>query len=119
MKNNLPIYPFLGLIATLLIVLSCGKSVTPVDPASPNLPLRSPHPDTVSKPSKPDTTTTPPPAPPYPQVPLNGCYFAPVYGDSIIYPQPTNGQDYIVGPVNSPGAGKYLSWPAGMVIDYT
>jgi hypothetical protein len=40
------------------------------------------------------------------------------YGDSIIYPQPTNG-DYIVSPVNgsSLGAGKYFAWPVGMIID--
>lgn len=116
MKNNLSAYPFLGLIATLLIVLSCGKSVTVVDPNSPNLPLRSPHPDTVTNASKPDTVPTPPQAP-FPQAPVSGCSYAPNYGDSIIYPQPTNGQDYVVSPVNNPGAGKYLSWPVGMVID--
>jgi hypothetical protein len=42
----------------------------------------------------------------------------PIYGDTIIFPQPTsNGQDYIFYPVNSPGTGKYFAWPQGMVID--
>ena len=57
------------------------------------------------------------PIAPYPQTPLTGCANDPGYGDSIIYSQPTNGQDYIVNPVNNPGSGKYLSWPAGLVID--
>ena len=42
---------------------------------------------------------------------------SPIYGDSIIYPQPTSGSDYIFRPVNNPGTGKYFSWPIGMVID--
>ncbi len=41
----------------------------------------------------------------------------PVYGDTIIFPQPVNGPDYIVNPVNSPGTGRYFAWPHGMVID--
>jgi hypothetical protein len=55
---------------------------------------------------------------PYPQAPVTGCPYAPDYGDSIIYPQPTTaGNDYIVSPVNNPGPGTYFSWPGGMVID--
>jgi hypothetical protein len=55
---------------------------------------------------------------PYPQAPVTGCAYDPNYGDSIIYPQPTTGgHDYIVSPINSPGPGKYISWPIGMVID--
>jgi hypothetical protein len=57
------------------------------------------------------------PLAPYPQSPLAGCAYDPGYGDSIVYAQPTNGQDYIVKPVNNPGPGSYLSWPAGLVID--
>ena len=127
MKNTILKYPFLGLITTLLIVLSCGKSVTELQPADPNLPLRSLHPgsnpnnDTVSTIVRSsDTSTTPtPPPPPFPQAPapVASCSYAPVYGDSIIYPQPTSGQDYVVSPVNSPGTGKYFAWPVGMAID--
>ena len=54
---------------------------------------------------------------PYPMSPVTGCSYAPDYGDSIIYPQPTAGPDYIVKPINNPGVGKYFSWPIGMVID--
>ncbi len=66
-----------------------------------------------------DSQYIPPALPkaPFPQAPLNACLLAPIYGDTIIYPQPTNGSDYIMNVVNSPGAGKYLSWPVGMVLD--
>lgn len=124
MKNTILKYPFLGLIAVLLIILSCGKSVNELQPASPNLPPRSFHPgpdnDTATTIVRSDTSTTPtPPPPPFPQAPapVASCSYAPVYGDSIIYPQPTSGQDYVVNPVNSPGTGKYFVWPVGMAID--
>jgi hypothetical protein len=67
-----------------------------------------------------DSQYIPPALPkaPFPQqTPVNACLLAPLYGDTIIYPQPTSGSDYIMNVVNSPGAGKYLSWPVGMVID--
>ena len=41
---------------------------------------------------------------------------APIYGDTIVFDQPVNG-DYIVKPVNPPGAGKYFAWPVGMSLD--
>ena len=46
------------------------------------------------------------------------CLYSPSYGDSIIYLQPSN-NDYIVHPINAGalGKGKYLSWPAGLMID--
>lgn len=48
---------------------------------------------------------------------FNSCSMLPIYGDSIIYPQPTTNQDYILHPLNSPGSGKYFAWPQGMTID--
>jgi hypothetical protein len=45
------------------------------------------------------------------------CPIAPIYGDTIVYPQPTSGSDYIIYPINTPGPGKYFSWPAGMVLN--
>jgi hypothetical protein len=69
-----------------------------------------------SQSSSSDTTPALPKAP-FPQTPLYGCTLTPIYGDTIIYPQPTSGSDYIMNVVNSPGTGKYLSWPVGMVID--
>ena len=53
----------------------------------------------------------------YPKNALTGCFPSPLYGDSVIYPQPTSGSDYVVSPVIDPGAGHYLAWPAGLVID--
>ena len=49
--------------------------------------------------------------------PITGCSYSPDYGDTLIYPQPTTTQDYIVVPINNPGTGRYFSWPEGMVID--
>jgi hypothetical protein len=59
------------------------------------------------------------PKAPIPQqtAPAPSCPSLPIYGDTIVFPQPTSGTDYIITPVNNPGPGKYLSWPVGMVID--
>jgi hypothetical protein len=78
-----------------------------------------------------DTSKTSPkdtvPTPPFPQHtasntnngsnPAPGCPVAPIYGDTIIFTQPTSGPDYVVNPVNPPGTGKYFSWPVGMVLN--
>lgn len=54
--------------------------------------------------------------PPFPSH-ASSCGLLPIFGDTLIYPQPTaNGND-VLAPVNNPGAGKYFAWPAGMVID--
>jgi len=93
-----------------LIVLSfaCRKSniTDPVNPPPPNG-----GDSTHSNPTGTDGKV------PYPVIRITGCPNGPDYGDTLIYPQPANGQDYIVSPVNNPGAGKYYSWPEGMVID--
>ncbi|HTI10595.1 MAG TPA: hypothetical protein VL832_18630 [Puia sp.] len=111
MKKIIHLYPLLGL-TLCLTVLACRKSITKV-PTPPTDPTPV---DTTTKPIvKPDSVVTQ--SPPFPQTPVTGCSYAPNYGDTIIYPQPTTGQDYIVSPVNNPGPGKYLSWPIGLVID--
>ena len=79
--------------------------------------------DTTKAP-KGDTTTIP--TPPYPQQtattnpPGNpqapSCPVLPIYGDTIIFDQPTSG-DYVVNPVNNPGQGKYYAWPVGLALD--
>jgi hypothetical protein len=46
------------------------------------------------------------------------CPYAPDYGDTLVCLPNGNGADYIVSPVNSPGAGRYYSWPVGMTIDH-
>jgi len=64
-----------------------------------------------------DTTGVHPPYPVVTPTSTSACSFLPIYGDTIIYPQPASGQDYIFNVVNSPGTGKYFAWPQGMVID--
>jgi hypothetical protein len=55
---------------------------------------------------------------PFPQSPLMDCSYAPNYGDSIIFAQPvTDSNDYIVSPVNNPGPGTFMAWPAGLAIN--
>lgn len=124
------------LIAIILVitVYSCEKVVT-----DPNLkPLtdapggpRSTTVDTVK--TSPGDTAKVIPTPPYPQhtvdsnknsnggdpnsAPSSSCPISLIYGDTIIFTQPTTGPDYIFQPVNNPGQGKYFSWPVGMVLD--
>ena len=110
-------------IATLLILAACRKS-----DSDPNLATDGFH----SAPAQ-DSSYNPPVvffdpttiySGPQPSAPIpvtaaaqNSCSALPIYGDTIVYPQPTTGPDYVVYPVNNPGSGKYLSWPAGMVMD--
>jgi len=58
---------------------------------------------------------------PFPAVSGNSasCPAMPIYGDTLIYPQPSASGDNILMPVNNPGPGTYLAWPAGMVINHT
>jgi len=120
MKKHIHLYPVFVLILTLFF-WACQKTavIYPSSLASSRLQMAF---DTtkpvVAKGNSQSSDTTPAlPKAPYPQAPLNACFSSPIYGDSIIYPQPTSGSDYIMNVVNSPGSGKYLSWPVGMVID--
>ena len=120
-------------IASLLViaVVACQKEVSLENDA--NLRALGPggrsvkHDSTGSKPAdstKSDTVTVPPP--PFPQHTANNdsssgaqapsCPALLIYGDTIVFPQPTASDD-IIKPVNNPGAGKYFSWPVGMVLD--
>lgn len=101
-----------GIFALIVTLFACHKSLTETQ-APPVTTPQSQH-DTT-QPVKTDTPVAP--VVPYPQAPLTGCSYDPSYGDTIIFPQPTSGQDYIVTPVNNPGPGKYMAWPVGMVID--
>src|SRR5580692_3304222 len=118
---NLMTLSSLGL-ATLLILASCEKSTSDLD-ITPGGPRSAPgyNPPVVLIT---DSSEIAPPAQPKAPLPAetapqNSCPSLPIYGDTIIYPQPTHGSDYIVNPVNNPGAGKYLAWPVGMVLDST
>lgn len=125
----------LPLIAFILVVavFACKKVVPETDPNLRGLvgapggpPVK--HDTVVTKPAdttkKSDTTTVPPP--PFPQQTYNNnnangttapsCPVLPIYGDTLVFPQPSAG-DYIIQPVNNPGPGKYFSWPVGMVLD--
>jgi hypothetical protein len=118
MKKNIQIYPAFVLILALFF-WACQKTavIYPSSLSSDHIHMGydTAHLAIISN----DSQYIPPAQPkaPFPQAPLNACLLAPIYGDTIIYPQPTNGSDYIMNVVNSPGAGKYLSWPVGMVID--
>ncbi len=113
MKRNLFLYQ--SIVVCLFVgVFACSKSVNSII----KLPAQNTTHDStpaVAVQHKTDSQTVQ--TVPYPQAPVTGCSYAPDYGDSIIYLQPTNGPDYIVNTVNNPGAGKFFSWPGGMVID--
>ncbi|HVU58894.1 MAG TPA: hypothetical protein VHD83_27725 [Puia sp.] len=114
--------PYLWAVVLLLTSASCQKVMTTKNSPSQDStggPSTRPSPgklDSISHPPSDTGNTILPPLPV--STPLGGCSVDPIYGDTIIFPQPTaNGQDYIVYPVNSPGTGKYFAWPQGMVID--
>ncbi len=55
---------------------------------------------------------------PYPLSPTQECDFAPNYGDTVVYPEPTTNGDYYVYPQNNQGTqGTYLSWPGGLSLN--
>jgi hypothetical protein len=128
MKKNIRLYPLLAL-ALLSFLFSCRKDITETDAtigslrSSPLGPADSAIQQVVLITDS--QFTAPPVLPPAPMpqqsAPQNQnvCSALPIYGDTIIFPQPVSGPDYIVTPVNNPGPGKYLSWPVGMVIDST
>jgi hypothetical protein len=98
------------LIAFILSAAACKKSAVDSASTDPAVNPTTPH----------DTTLAVIPAPfvPYPATPVAECNFAPNYGDSIVYPQPSSSGDYYVYPQNNQGLqGTYLSWPAGLQMD--
>jgi hypothetical protein len=124
MKRNL-YYPLLG-ITLLVFLYSCRKDVTDKDltigglklaPSAPSKPIDSVPVVIISD----SQFTAPPVLPPAPMpqtpAPQNSCSALPIYGDSLIFPEPTSNGDYIITPINNPGSGKFLSWPVGMVMD--
>ncbi|HVW59148.1 MAG TPA: hypothetical protein VHC48_03905 [Puia sp.] len=118
-----PIKPINILVAGTLLLASaaCRKEVSvaekPSDTSQGSLRPVAGH-DTTSHQQIGDTAHITPPFPETPPVSVSACSFLPIYGDTIIYPQPAaGGQDYIFNVVNSPGTGKYFAWPQGMVID--
>jgi hypothetical protein len=104
MKKNLYLCKAL-LFSVGILAFACRKSIAP-DPYIPT---------DLAKTNQ-DTTGNGPI--PYPQSVSTNCPYIPNYGDSVIYSQPTaSGVDYIIHPANTPVSGRFLSWPAGLVID--
>ncbi|HEX4850185.1 MAG TPA: hypothetical protein VFV08_05220, partial [Puia sp.] len=85
----------LGTLLILSIVISilfsCKKSVESMN-GNPN-PTGNGN-DTTHN----NTQTTGIQSVPYPQSPIMGCSYGPDYGDSLVYVQPSTGQDYIINP---------------------
>jgi hypothetical protein len=107
MKRNLHIGSLI-LVFSIFFTVACKKS-TDVQYIS----------STVSGGPGPRDTTSSAPTVPYPVNPTQECNNAPYYGDSILYPQPGNGDFYVYNQ-NSQGLnGTYLSWPAGLVMNST
>jgi len=105
-----------GLAALLFLTMvpfACRKSISET---VTNPPPPPPSGTDTTHTSQQPPVTQPAQTVPYPETPVSGCAYAPDYGDTLIYPQPT-GSDYIVSPTNNPGPGKYYSWPEGLVID--
>jgi hypothetical protein len=103
----------LAVLLAAVIVCSCKKE--PVLPASTNPVTQQPNTgptidtatnagaDTAALPVFPSTAPT--------------CNLLPIYGDTLLYPQPSGNGDDMLSPVNNPGAGRFFAWPAGIVID--
>lgn len=92
------------------IPFACRKSI---EYSAENLPYGSAG-DTTHN-NQPGTTAVQ--SIPYPKNIVTGCSYGPDYGDSLVYVQPSSGQDNIIYPINNPGIGKYYSWPQGLMID--
>jgi hypothetical protein len=111
MKKEIYFFRLSVFFLAFIIVFACQKTV-------PNANQNSNQRLSQNNPSNPDSPTLQ--TVPFPESPVSDCPYAPNYGSSVIYPQPTSGSnDYIVSPINNPGVGTYLSWPQGLVIDPT
>ncbi|HEY4208628.1 MAG TPA: hypothetical protein VGM31_17500 [Puia sp.] len=112
---------YLWAAVLLLTAASCQKVLTQKGSTQDSLgsPSTRPVPGKLDTIINPPADTSNPILPPLPQTaPLGGCMVEPIYGDTIIFPQPAaNGQDFIINPVNNPGTGKFFAWPQGMTID--
>jgi hypothetical protein len=100
------------LVFLLVLLYSCKKDpvTTPASPV-PQHRSNAAAPDSTTAAAS-DTANTPA----YPTT-ARSCNFLSIYGDTIVYPQPSSDGDDVLTPVNDPGPGHYFAWPAGMVID--
>ena len=99
-----------GVVATSLLIYACQKSAPTAAPSSirtdPAI-VKLINTDSLANVPFPTSNGNGP-----------GCAVLPLYGDTLVYPQPVTSNDDILLPVNSPGPGKYFAWPAGLVIDH-
>jgi hypothetical protein len=106
MKQNLH-KGSLCLLLTIVSLVSCKKTVE----QSGNSPTVLVQHDSITHVI--NTTSNP-----YPVTPVQECIYAPNYGDSILYPQPSSvGFSYAYPQNTSNVKGTYLSWPGGLVMD--
>ena len=111
------------LVLALLCLLACRKTINSTEEIVPKPPVKTDSTKLQADSVKNQTDSIPPKTDtsavvPFPVSPLLGCTYSPDYGDSIVFTQPTNGQDYVVYPVNNGGiAGKYFAWPVGLVLN--
>lgn len=113
--------PYLYILMLLVCTYSCQKSLPDNVTSNPNLRPMHAGDSTLQT----ADTAVPPPFPfqlfdnfAAGGAPPSGCPVLSLYGDTLLFPQPTAGDD-IVLPVNSHGPGNYFSWPAGMVLNQT
>jgi hypothetical protein len=105
MKQHVHKGPLLLLI-TIVSLASCKKAIEQPG-SSPNAIVQHDSTSHVI-----NTTTNP-----YPVTPVPECIYAPNYGDSILYPQPSATSFYAYPQNTKNVQGTYLSWPGGLVID--
>ena len=88
------------LLAVIVLAIACKKSTGPETEIDPPVHLST------------DSSEIP-----FPQTIIAPCSYGPDYGDTLICGNPVNGQDYLISPINNPPAGKYYSWPVGLMIN--
>jgi hypothetical protein len=82
------------LLSCSVLIYGCSKSLTNLDPVASNASPRLPAAYFITDPGK-----------------------SPFYGDSVLYVQGSGPSASLFKPVNELGAGRYVSWPAGLSID--
>ena len=103
----------LAALVSATILFSCKKDTALPPPANP---APQQHSNAVTTDTTGNSGADSTVLPAYPAT-ARSCSFLPIYGDTIIFPQPSSNGDDVLKPVNDPGAGQYFAWPAGMVID--
>jgi hypothetical protein len=107
MKRNLHIGLFI--LLSISFITGCKKTL--------NTPENNPSANAVAMPHDSIFTAVYTTQNPYPVTPVQECIYAPNYGDSIVYPQPSSGNYYVYPQGTNGLKGKYYSWPLGLALD--